>query len=124
MCRVLLPIKPQYAMQILSGKKTFEYRKNKFKRGNVDSIIIYVTSPVMKILGEVELIDILEDSPLNIWHKTFKFGGIDKKMYDNYYEGKLKAFAYVLGKTKIYEKERTLEDYNIFFYPQSYVYLD
>ncbi len=32
MCKVLMPIKPEYAMQILNGTKTFEYRKIKFKR--------------------------------------------------------------------------------------------
>ena len=41
MCKVLMPIKPEYAMQILNGTKTFEYRKIKFKRKNVDSIVIY-----------------------------------------------------------------------------------
>ena len=61
MCKVLMPIKPEYAMQILNGTKTFEYRKIKFKRKNVDSIVIYVTSPVMEILGEVELKGILEE---------------------------------------------------------------
>lgn len=63
MCKVLMPIKPEYAEQILAGTKTFEYRKTRFKRNNVDAIVIYVTSPVMKVLGEVELLDTLEDSP-------------------------------------------------------------
>lgn len=124
MCKVLMPIKPQYAMKILSGEKTFEYRKNKFKRENVDSIIIYVTSPVMKVLGEVQLIDVLEDSPINIWDITFKRGGIDKINYERYYSGKSKAFAYVLGEVKAYKKAKTLKDYGINYYPQSYVYLE
>lgn len=124
MCKVLMPIKPKYAMQILSGDKTFEYRKSRFKRENVDSIIIYVTSPVMKILGEVELVDILEDSPINIWDKTFIQGGIEKNSFDSYFKGKSKAIAYVLGKAITYENEKTLKDYGINYYPQSYVYLD
>lgn len=45
MCKVLMPIKPEYAEQILAGTKTFEYRKTRFKRNNVDAIVIYVTSP-------------------------------------------------------------------------------
>lgn len=49
MCKVLMTIKPEYAIKILEGSKTFEYRKNKFKRTNVDTIVIYVTSPIMKI---------------------------------------------------------------------------
>ena len=41
-------------MQILNGTKTFEYRKNRFRRQNIDSIVIYATSPVMKVIGEVQ----------------------------------------------------------------------
>ncbi len=124
MCRVLMPIKPEYAIQILEGRKTFEYRKNKFKRTNVDVIVIYVTSPVMKVLGEVELIDTLEDSPMNIWKETSQSGGINKESYDKYFEGRNKAVAYVLGKVMKYSQEKSLKDYNINYYPQSYVYLD
>lgn len=103
MCKVLMPIKPEYAMQILNGTKTFEYRKIKFKRKNVDSIVIYVTSPVMEILGEVELKGILEDSPEQIWKQTHNNGGISKLAYDSYFEGKNKAIAYMLGKVKIWK---------------------
>ena len=34
MCKVLMSIKPKYAMQILNGTKTFEYRKNRFRQYN------------------------------------------------------------------------------------------
>lgn len=124
MCKVLMSIKPEYAMQILNGTKTFEYRKSKFKRENVDAIVIYVTAPVMKVMGEVELLDILEDSPENIWNETYKKGGINKKAYDNYFKGKKKAVAYVLGKVESYENALKLKDFHIDFSPQSYVYLD
>lgn len=124
MCKVLMPIKPEYATQILSGKKTFEYRKIKFKRNNVDTIVIYVTSPIMKVLGEVELLDTLEDSPVNIWKKTSHSGGINKTAFDLYFEGKNKAIAYVLGNVKKYNEEKTLTDFNINYFPQSFVYLD
>lgn len=119
-----MPIKPKYAIQILDGTKTFEYRKKKFQRENVESIVIYVTSPVKKILGEVELIGTLEGSPEYIWNKTFQNGGINKESYDDYFYGKHKAVAYMLGEVKKYENEKMLQDFNINFYPQSYVYLD
>ncbi len=124
MCKVLMPIKPEYAKQILNGTKTYEYRKNEFKRSNVDTIVIYVTSPIMKVLGEVELLDIWIDSPINIWMETSKKGGINKKSFDLYFKGKNKAVAYVLGKVRRYNEEKSLKDFNINYYPQSYVYLD
>lgn len=124
MCKVLMSIKPEYAMKILNGTKTFEYRKNKFKRENVDAIVIYATAPVMKVLGEVELLGVLEDSPENIWKETNQKGGINKKAYDNYFEGKNIAIAYMLGKVESYEKALKLTDFHINYSPQSYVYLD
>lgn len=36
----------------------------------VTTIVIYVTSPIMKVLGEVDVFDIIEDSPFAIWQKT------------------------------------------------------
>lgn len=124
MCKVLMPIKPEYAYKILNGSKTYEYRKIKFKRKNVDSIVIYVTSPVMKIVGEVELINTLVDTPSKIWEKTNQSGGVNKQFYDKYYAGKTEAIAYVLGRVKKYRNEKSLLDFNIDYYPQSYVYLE
>ena len=124
MCKVLLPIKPEYAIQIFMGTKKFEYRKSKFKRQNVDCIVVYVTAPIKKVIGEVKLVDILEDSPQAIWRETHDDGGIKKEAYDLYFKNKKTAVAYVLGKIKKYDKEKLLKDLNISFPPQSYMYLD
>lgn len=123
MCKVLLPIKPVYAYQILNGKKKFEYRKRKFKRENVESIVIYATSPVKKIIGEVQLKQVMEDTPYHIWEATHEYGGIDKNDYDEYFKDKTIAVAYGLGTIHPYREEKELADINIDYYPQSYVYL-
>lgn len=124
MCKVLMSIKPKYAIQILNGTKIFEYRKSRFRRQDVESIVIYATSPVMKVIGEVELVDILEDTPEIILEKTYHNGGIDKTDYDSYFEGKDHAIAYMLGKVKKYENEMNLSNFHVHVPPQSYVYLD
>ena len=121
--KVLMPIKPKYANQILDGTKKFEYRKSKIRKNNVHSIIIYATAPVKKVIGEVEILDIIEDTPENIWNQTHEHGGIAKEDYDKYFKGKNIAVAYVLGKTKRYSKEKTLAKFDICYYPQSYVYV-
>ena len=38
--------------------------------GNIDTIIIYSTYPVIKIVGEVKVLDIIEDNVTNVWKKT------------------------------------------------------
>lgn len=63
--KVLLSIKPQFANAIFNGGKRFEYRKVIFKK-KVSSIQVYVTKPIGKIVGEFEIDDIMQDSPLNI----------------------------------------------------------
>ena len=53
--KVLLSIKPQYADKILSGDKKFEFRRLLYKSPNVKKIIIYATSPVMRVIGEFDV---------------------------------------------------------------------
>jgi len=60
-CKVLMSINPEHVDNIMSGKKVFEFRKVKCKR-KIDSIVIYSTAPVMKIVGEVEVVGLIEDT--------------------------------------------------------------
>lgn len=48
----------------------------------VDKIVIYSTTPVMKVVGEAEVEAILVDSPETIWKKTKTRSGIDKPFFD------------------------------------------
>ena len=122
MCRLLMSINPEHVENILSGNKKFEFRKTKCKE-HVDSIIIYSTSPVMKIVAEAEVTDIIEDTPQAIWKKTKYAAGIDKSFFDADYEGRSTAVAYVLGKIIRYESPKFLSDYGVKAAPQSYVYV-
>lgn len=118
-----MPIKPKYVKEIISGNKKFEFRKILAKR-KVDNIIIYETSPIMKVVAEVSIDKILVDNPEEIWNLTYKFAGIDKIDYDKYYANNKQAVAYSLGTVKIFDKPKDLKEYGINFFPQSYVYLD
>ena len=123
--RVLLSIKPQYVDKILSGEKTFEFRKQSFKRTGINTVIIYATMPVGKVIGEFSILSILEDTPLNIWELTKKKAGIDKIFFDEYYKTKTKAVAIQIG--RITQYDTPLELYELgenLIPPQSYKYLD
>ena len=88
MCKILMPINPEYVDEILSGNKKYEYRKIKAKRKNIDKMLIYSTSPIMRIVGEVDILDILEDSPDKLWEKTKRYSGITKDFYTKYYKNR------------------------------------
>jgi len=117
---IILPIKAIYVEKILTQEKKYEYRKQKPKKA-IDKIIIYATSPIKKIVGEVEVKQIIEEEKEKLWQQTKNYSGIDKKFYDEYFKKNKKAIAYELGKIKKYEKD--LIDFGINFIPQSYVYL-
>lgn len=124
MCRILMPINPEYVDEILAGRKKYEYRKIKAKRNNIDKMIIYSTSPIMKIVAEVDIKEILEEHPEKLWEMTKNESGISKDFYNKYYKNRDKAIAYKLGTIKIYDKPKNLDDIGINYVPQSFVYLD
>ncbi|MBE6905303.1 MAG: hypothetical protein E7476_03405 [Ruminococcaceae bacterium] len=122
MCRMLLSINPQHVDNIMSGKKKYEFRKVRCKE-NVDKIVIYATSPVMQVVGEADVLDVIEDSPETVWEMTCKQAGISKTFYDSYYQGKKKAVAFKLGNITKYEFPLSLSDFGIGFAPQSFMYV-
>ncbi len=91
---------------------------------HVDKIIIYSTTPIMKVVGEAEVEDILIDNPETIWRETEKKSGINKNFFDQYYEDRDQAVAYKLKNVIKYEKPKTLEEYGVENAPQSFQYID
>jgi len=122
MSQMLLSINPEHVANILSGKKKYEFRKVRC-RDDINSIIIYATSPVMRVVAEVEVIDIIEDAPQTVWSKTFKYAGISKTFFNQYYKGREKAVAYELGEVQVYSEPRPLAELGIRHAPQSFIYV-
>lgn len=122
MCKLLMSINPEHVDNILSGTKKYEFRKTRCKE-DIDSIIIYSTFPIMKVVAEVEVKEIIEGTPQVIWNKTQTAAGIDKLFFDRYYLGRSTAVAYALGKVKKFSTPKLLADYGIRTAPQSYVYV-
>lgn len=120
---LLLSINPEHVENILNETKRFEFRKNRC-RYPVDSLIIYSTAPVKKIVGEAHIIRIIEDSPEEIWNKTKDAAGITKRFFDEYYNGKKKAVAYELGDVIKYAEPKMLSDFGLRCPPQSFSYVD
>lgn len=118
----LFSIRPEYVEQIFNGTKKFEYRKQP-NRIPINKMLIYETSPIMKIVGEAEVEEVLVDTPEVIWEKTKEYSGINKKFYDQYFKGRHAAVAYKLGNIIKYETQKELNDFGIKRAPQSFCYL-
>lgn len=123
--RVLLSIKPEYVDKIFKGEKKYEYRKSLFKRTDVDTIIIYSTKPVGKVVGEFKIDSIIEDNPIKLWEKTKSNAGILKKDYLKYFDNKKKGFAIVIKDVCKYDIPLDLLEFDekIKVAPQSFRYI-
>ncbi len=117
-----MSIKPEYVKKIFDGTKKYEYRKTKCKI-KPTKIIVYTSSPIKKVVGEIIIEDILYDKKEIIWDKTKVSGGIEKKNYDKYFEKKEDAIAYKIKEYIKYDSPKELSEYNIKYAPQSYVYI-
>lgn len=122
MSRMLLSIKPEYVNKIVAGKKKYEFRKFHCHEG-IDTIVIYATAPMKKVIGEVALLNIIEGDVEYVWHETRGFGGILKKEYKAYYKEREIAIAYQLGEVTLYDEPMGLKDLGIDYVPQSFAYI-
>ena len=123
MKKVIFSLKPAWAEKILSGEKKVEFRRSVCTE-SVDRILLYETSPVRKVTGEVCVDVIISGTPEEVWEKLGDKAAMTKREYDRYYRKKNRAVAYCLSHPVRYERERDLEEYGIASAPRSFVYVE
>lgn len=122
---VLLSIKPKYADLILAGSKRVEFRRS-WAAQEVSVIVLYSSSPIQKIVGIVEVDDVIFASPTSLWKTcTDKCGGLTREELRAYFAGKSTGVAVLLGSVFAAAKHVAPSDViNDFIPPQSFRYLD
>lgn len=122
--RVLLSIRPEHVENILSGAKTFEFRRKVFSRRDIKTVLIYCTRPVGRLVGEFDIADILADHPDKLWLKTRSGSGISKEYYDGYFCGRTQAYALKIGAVRPFAEHinpsQVIENFTP---PQSFMYV-
>lgn len=121
--KVLLSIKPEYASKIFDGSKKYEYRRTIFTRSEVTRVVVYVSHPIKRIIGEFEIGGILYDEPHSLWARTKNYAGISKKRFLNYFKDKAKGYAIEIKSTRTYDDPLLLSSLMISSPPQSFMYL-
>lgn len=116
---VVLSIKPEYVAEIKAGRKRFEFRKAIFKQ-KVEKVYIYASSPVSKVVGEFQLVDVLVGTPDEIWVITQNYAGITKVFFNEYFKGRTIAYAIEIKNLRIYDEPVALT----FQAPQSFRYIE
>ena len=109
--KVLMSIRTEYTNKILEKIKLYELRKKPFKE-NANTVIIYSSGKVKKVVGEFKIDKIIKDSPDNIWNLGEEVLGIDKKSFYEYFKDVIK-----------YDTPKDLSDFGIKKAPQSFCYI-
>lgn len=122
MKKIVISINPTYVQSILNGTKRVEYR-TRVNKEDISSLIIYETFPVKKVVAEAEVLGIIALSPEKLWDLTHEFGGISKKNYDMYFKDRKIAYAYKLGKIKVFENPLDIKSFGLKIAPQSFAYV-
>jgi predicted transcriptional regulator len=121
--KVLLSIKPEFALKIFDGSKRYEYRRTIFKNKEVSKVVVYASNPVKRIIGEFEIEDILHDEPEVLWVKTRNPSGISERKFFEYFANKSRGYAIKIKTSRIYEAPLPLDRFRISPPPQSFMYL-
>lgn len=83
---VVLSIHPEFSQKILSGEKTWEFRKKIWKRiKDVKYIYIYETAPTSMVVGCITEFRIHVNHPYILSVMAGKGAGIDIHRFDEYF---------------------------------------
>lgn len=122
---VLLSIKPKYADLILDGSKRVEFRRS-WAAQDVSVIVLYSSSPIQKIVGVVEVEEVVVATPTSLWKTcTERGGGLTRGEFRSYFAGKSRGVAVLLG--RVFKPAEHVELSNVigrFAPPQSFRYLE
>jgi len=119
----LLSIKPNYAEAILSGAKTWEFRKKCF-REPPRRVYIYCSTPTKKVVGSFDVGKIIFGSPYKIWRRCNGDGGISKKEFFNYSNGGSIVYAIKISRVKRFRVPIKLSSFGKNKPPISFYYLN
>jgi len=98
-----LSVKPRFAKQILLGEKKYEFRRTIFSR-KVDVVLLYVTTPVQRVVAEFDVLSIISEPLDLLWRRTRKYAGIDMTLFYEYFNGLEKGYAIEIGDVRLYKE--------------------
>jgi predicted transcriptional regulator len=92
----LLSIQPIYAEAILQRTKLVEFRRQRLP-AQVTKVVIYATSPLQRIVGAFEVVDVEPTTPRMAWSMYRYVGAIERRQFERYYSGAVNAFVIKVG---------------------------
>ncbi len=105
----LMSIRPQFVAGILNGTKRVEFRKRRLA-ADIDSVVIYSTSPVMAVVGEFAVAEQVVGTPDELWERFASVAGIDAAGFFDYFANTTQAVGIVIDSVRTYPDPKSLAD--------------
>ncbi|HET9591966.1 MAG TPA: ASCH domain-containing protein [Solirubrobacterales bacterium] len=125
---LFLSLRPRFAELLLSGAKSIELRRVRPAVHEGTPVLLYASSPAMKLVGRAEVAQVQVASVAEIWREHGPETGIRLNEYNDYFKNAKEAVAIKLVNIQRLDKPRPLQDLRDrlsgFQPPQSYRYLD
>ena len=125
---LFLSLRPRFAELLLNGQKSVELRRVRPDVAPGTSVLLYASSPTMKLVGRAEVAEVKVARTGQIWKEHGSETGISRSEFNDYFEGLDEAVAIRLIDIHRLDKPRPLQDLRNrlsgFQPPQSYRYLD
>ena len=123
---VIISIKPEYALKIISGEKTVELRR-KFPIDDIEGgiALIYASSPIQEIIGYAIIARVKRLSISQLWKTCGKRACVTKEFFYSYFEGLEHGFALEMSepvRLSIPLDIRRMEEEFLVSAPQSFRY--
>lgn len=107
--KILMSIKPQFIEKIRRGDKKFEFRRVLPRHQEVDTIIVYASKPVGKVVGEMIIGDFLTYPTDELWERTKDESGLTCEEFFRYFRGKKNAHAIAIESYRDYDQPIPLD---------------
>lgn len=124
---LLLSIKHQHAIKIISGEKIVELRRKCPKVNHGDILLLYVPSPVKALIAVIRVDHIVSGNLDILWRLVKCDAGVTRSEFENYFSGVSRGWGIYLDKVLELKVPVTLsllkERIPNFHPPQAYQYL-
>lgn len=118
----LLSLHPQWALAILEGRKTVEFRRAAPAR-HVSHVVIYATKPVGQVVGYFSVVSVTRGSPTSLWSRFGHRGGISRRLFRSYFSSASTGYAFEVGDVVRLERPVDLATLGALRPPQNFCYV-
>lgn len=90
---LVFAIRPQFVAGFRGGYKEWEYRRSRPHVEVGDTVLIYETRPTSAIVASAVVHAVFIGTPAEIWAETGHLGGVERRVFDRYFNDRKRGSA-------------------------------